>query len=199
MEIHVNLNPKHGSQHPKEIKPGTPGGLLAVGVFCVLLLGVITAVITSSMKKQSYAHDHFKQVSAQVVESHTERHRKSDRSRNNNATITISNSTNDPNYSYSAVITYRYSIGGQSYTSSRYSYAGSGGSGYQTDAQNMVSQHPAGAQVTAWYNPDKPDEAVIDNSEPSTTVPYAALGLMWCVALLVLGKGVVAVLNTKKM
>lgn len=192
MEIHVNLNPK--PRHQKSQKPVTPAGLLAAGVFCVLLLGVITAVIMSSMKKQLYAHEHFKAVPGQVTESHVERHKKSKHNRDNSSTITISDS--DRNYSYAAVISYRYVVNGQSYKSSRYSYAGSS-SGSQTDAQNTVNRHPPGAQVTAYYNPDKPDEAVLDNSEPSTTVPFAALGVMWLVGLLVLGKGIVAFRNSK--
>lgn len=192
MEIHVNLNPK--PRHQKTQKPVTPAGLLGAGVFCVLLLGVITAVIMSSMKKQLYAHEHFKAVPGQVTESHVGRHKKSNRNRDNSSTITISNS--DKNYSYSAVINYRYVVGGQSYTSNRFSYAGSS-SGSETEAQSIVNQHPPGAQVTAYYNPDKPDEAVLDNSEPSTTVPFAALGVMWLVGLLVLGKGIVAFRNSK--
>jgi hypothetical protein len=199
MEIHVNLTPKQNAPVTSGQKQMSPKAFIFVSVFAVMLLTFVTTIVISSTKKQVYAHDHFKEVQAQVIESHVSSHYHGNQGsyrRNRSSTITISNSSRDT--TYSADITYRYSVNGQSYTSSRYWYAGSG-SGYQSDAQNTVNRYPAGAQVTAYYNPDKPEDAVLDNSAPSTTIPYAALGFMWLVILLLIGKGFSAVLNSNRM
>jgi len=201
MEVHINLNPKQGPHHSRQPqpdqKPASPAVLLGIALFFILVLAGISALVLSSTKKQVYAHDHFKEVQAQVIESHvrSQYHGNQGR-RNRSSTITITNNSRDT--TYSAVITYRYAVNGQNYTSDRYWYAGSG-SGYQSDAQNTVNRYPAGAQVTVYYNPDKPDEAVLDNSAPSTTVPYAALGFMWLVVLLIIGKCVSGYRNSKKL
>ncbi len=199
MEIHVNLNPKQGPAQPQGPTTVSPKALVLVSIFFVMLLALITTLVLSSTKKQVYAHDHFEPVPAQVVESHvrSQYHGNQGSYRGNrSSTVTIGNNSRDT--TYSADITYRYAVDGQSYTSSRYWYAG-GGSGSQSDAQNTVNRYPAGAQVTAYYNPDKPDQAVLDNSAPSTTVPYAALGFLWLVVLLLIGKGFSAVRKSQRM
>ncbi|HTK84056.1 MAG TPA: DUF3592 domain-containing protein [Patescibacteria group bacterium] len=200
MEVHINLNPKHGPRHSQtspDQKPASPAVLLGIGLFFILVLAGISALVLSSTRKQVYAHDHFKEIQAQVIESHvrSQYHGNQGR-RNRSSTITISNNSRDT--TYSAVITYRYSVNGQNYTSDRYWYAGSG-SGSMAAAQNTVDKYPAGAQTTAYYNPDKPEEAVLDNSAPSTTIPYAGLGFMWFVVLLIIGKCVLGYRDSKKL
>ncbi len=82
---------------------------------------------------------------------------------------------------YIAEIGYTYQIGGKEYSSKNYKATSARGtSGW---AKQVVDQHPVGSVVTVHYNPDKPEEAVIEPGLQSdnyfmTIVPLMAILLL---------------------
>jgi hypothetical protein len=74
---------------------------------------------------------------------------------------------------YSADIRYRYTVAGQEYTSSGYSFSemSSSGGGY---SRSLVDRHPPGKRVTVYYDPENPASAVL-----ATEVPP----MMWFLSL----------------
>src|SRR6185436_9004024 len=125
---------------------------------------------------------------ATVVESHVESHLKSPSNNRNRSTVTINVNGGGGSRTYSAVITYRYSVDGQSYTSHRYWYEG-GGSSSQSGADALAAEYAAGKQVTAYYDPKNPAEAVLNNEAPDQMVIMVSLGFLWLCVVAVLVKG----------
>jgi hypothetical protein len=62
--------------------------------------------------------------------------------------------------SYWPAITYAYSVGGQSYRSDRVFPAG-GMPDFNESAWQTVARYPAGAAITAWYDPAEPGSAFL--------------------------------------
>jgi hypothetical protein len=74
-------------------------------------------------------------------------------------------------YVYYPVVEYYYTVDGQTYYCSTISKMTSGSSdvGY---AQNFINRNSLGSQVTVYYNPDNPSEAVLQmNSDFELVVP----------------------------
>ena len=62
---------------------------------------------------------------------------------------------------YRAAITYRYSVSGREYTSSRRIFGGEMGVNWPGPAEKTIALYPAGATVPVHYDPGKPAEAVL--------------------------------------
>ncbi len=67
--------------------------------------------------------------------------------------------THGKSTSYKPVIHYRYTVAGTDYTSSRIKYTGAAGGKSASTA--MVTAHPVGATVTAYYDPREPSRSVL--------------------------------------
>ncbi|MGI9516694.1 MAG: DUF3592 domain-containing protein [Pirellulaceae bacterium] len=66
----------------------------------------------------------------------------------------------DDSTSYSADISFRFNVGQQTYYSDTFSFYNS--SGKKAYADEIVARHPVGFQTTCYYNPGRPERAVID-------------------------------------
>ena len=79
--------------------------------------------------------------------------------------------------SYDAVVRYRYTVGGQSYTNDQYA-AGSDyfSSSNQSRTRLFLDRHPVGADITVFYNPRQPGSSVLERG---------GFGVVHWVALLV--------------
>jgi hypothetical protein len=71
--------------------------------------------------------------------------------------------------SYVINIRYAYTVFGQSYEGGQFSF-GSEGTGYDTRkrAEKVVAQYPTGSQVTIYYDPNNPQQAVLKRNYDST-------------------------------
>ena len=83
--------------------------------------------------------------------------------------------------SFSPRIVYRYNVGGKTYQSDRYFFAGDGWRD-AASAQAVVARFPAGSSVHVYVDKADPTQAVIDRSKPRLGVllyllPIAILGL----------------------
>lgn len=68
----------------------------------------------------------------------------------------------DDGSTYSAEFTYTYDVDGQNYTNDRYTFLEISGS-YKS-AKKTKEHHPVGSKVVISYDPDDPQQAVMDNS-----------------------------------
>jgi Protein of unknown function (DUF3592) len=78
------------------------------------------------------------------------------------------------------VIKYTYSVSGAEYSS--YRVAALEQSASQNWALSISRRFPAGAAITAWYDPRKPSDAIIDRH--LATIPFIMMGIMGGVLLL---------------
>lgn len=69
----------------------------------------------------------------------------------------------DKSDSYMPRVRYEYAVKGESYESSQLNFWGSIG-GSRATAERTTTRYPAGAQVTVYYNPETPFEAVLDRA-----------------------------------
>ena len=83
--------------------------------------------------------------------------------------------------SYQPSVTYRYSVNGTPYISGRVSALTESAS--RTWAQSVIDRYPAGATVTAWYDPKHPGNAIIDHH--FARIPFIMMGIALAVVLLV--------------
>lgn len=65
------------------------------------------------------------------------------------------------------VVVYQYRVGGASYESRKVSPGMEWGG---TGAGKVVERYPAGSQVTVYYNPDNPAEALLERKSPSIMI-----------------------------
>ncbi|MBU1662097.1 MAG: DUF3592 domain-containing protein [Chloroflexi bacterium] len=81
------------------------------------------------------------------------------------AEVKQSTSTDDDgetHYSYYPSVEYEYQVGGQTYTGKRIAFGGIKGHGSESKAAADLARFPTGSQVTVYYNPEKPKEAVLE-------------------------------------
>ncbi len=73
------------------------------------------------------------------------------------------------NTSYVVIIRYAYAVLGINYESGQFSF-GSEGTGYDTRkrAEKVIAQYPAGSQATIYYDPNNPQQAVLERKYDST-------------------------------
>ena len=87
-----------------------------------------------------------------------------------NATIILSEVTEsvsrdedgDTSTYYLPHVVFSYVVGGQSYTSQVIAFGGKVGRSNPSQVQAELAQYPVGAVVPAYYNPAKPEEAVLE-------------------------------------
>ncbi len=76
--------------------------------------------------------------------------------------------------SWKPVVKYTYSVAGAEYSS--YKVAPLDQSASEHWARSISKRFPAGATITAWYNPRKPSDAIIDRH--FATIPFIMMGIM---------------------
>ena len=123
-------------------------------IWCAIT-GVFAGFVVVTVWRQLDAQRRFESTMGVVVSSRVKSHSDSDGT------------------TYSADIRYRYTVAGQEYTSSGYSFGemSSSGGGY---SRSLVDRHPPGKRVTVYYDPENPANAVL-----ATEVPP----MMWFLSL----------------
>ena len=78
--------------------------------------------------------------------------------------------------SYVLDIKYAYKVLGQSYENNQFSF-GSEGTGYDTrkKAEGILAKYPIGNQVTSYYDPKNPQQAVLERKYESTGAILAVI------------------------
>jgi hypothetical protein len=75
------------------------------------------------------------------------------------------NEDGDPHTSYWVQVRYAYMVNGISYSSERVNLGVGGGGDSPAGAQRVVSRYPAGSRATVYYDPQNPQEALLEPGE----------------------------------
>jgi preprotein translocase subunit YajC len=85
---------------------------------------------------------------------------------------------------YSPEISYTYQVEDMLYTSDRVSFAGKSSYSKAEKAELIAAKYPDGSKVTVFYNPAKPEEAVLERSAKGSAVLLIA-GIVFLVVGLI--------------
>jgi len=161
----------HGAQpyapRKRKKKSGWGGGafLFFFALFWSALVLVFDGFIGYGIYKNWQAQS-YHEVPGKVLSSEVERHR------------------SDDGYTYQAEIEFTYQVDGRTYTHDEHAY-GVMGSSDRSLAREAVRKFPKGRQVTVYYNPDDPQDAVLDRSFES--IPWFMLLFMMPFNMVMLG------------
>jgi hypothetical protein len=99
---------------------------------------------------------------------------------------TSTDSDGDTSTTYHPVVEYTYQVGGQSFTGRRITFGPVTGNSNPRKAQEVLSRYPSGGAVQVYYNPQKPDEAVLEKRASGTNV-MLILGIVFLAITACLG------------
>ncbi len=125
--------------------------LLCGGIFILALaaLGVFLIVYSVRSRKKAEASQSWPSTIGRITV----------------AEVKQSASTDDDgrtSYAYYPSVAYEYQVAGQTYTGKRIAFGGVHASGSSSKAAAELARFPVGGQVTVYYNPEKPGEAVLE-------------------------------------
>jgi len=126
--------------------PAKMFGVLLFTSFWCAITGVFVVLVVGSILKHRDAQRRFVSTTGVVESSEVKEH-------------------SGDSTTYSPHIVYRYVVDGQEYTSDRYMY-GEGSTSDHGGVAEIVSDHPAGAGVTVYYDPLKPSESLLHLAVP---------------------------------
>jgi len=115
-----------------------------ITLFWCGLTSVFVAIALVSILKHRDAERRFRSTTGTVLASKVRKHP----------------GDSDSGPTYEPLVKYRYTVDGKTYTSMRYAY-GMGSSSDTGYARSVVADYPKGKEVTVYYDPDKPSEAVL--------------------------------------
>ncbi len=81
-------------------------------------------------------------------------------------------------YSYYPRVEYTYEAAGETRTSKQVAFGGTQGYSSPDKARLDLAKYPAGAAVTAYYNPEKPGEAVLERAAGSGAKTAKIMGII---------------------
>jgi len=96
-------------------------------------------------------------------------------------------SDGDRHTSYYPIVRYTYVVNGQSFAGDKLAFGPRTGSGRYAKAQAMANRYAAGAPVTVYYNPENPEDAVLEKRAAGTMttliIGIAFLAVTVCLGL----------------
>lgn len=94
------------------------------------------------------------------------------------STLQRRRSSNNRGFVSYPVVQYSYQVGGQTYQGQKIAPGPEvGGSG----ASAVIARYPIGAQVTVYYDPQNPADAVLEQKAPAQWILWLVLGIFDCV------------------
>lgn len=142
--------------------------IIVVMTFIAAVAGVICYHAMEDYRDQQFAHETFQPVQATILESK------------------VKSRTRDGKRTYRPYVYYRYDVEGKGYRSKKYMYYYNLNT-TRGNAEDIIARYPAGASVTAYYNPVYPKNAVLNNSEPDPTLFLIFITIFGAVYLLIVG------------
>ena len=88
-------------------------------------------------------------------------------------------------HTYTPRLEYRYQVGNQTYSSSRISFGATTSYGRRKKAEEKIAQFPVGVRIAVYYNPQKPDEATLQQSAKGTVTGIVIGAILVVVGLCV--------------
>ena len=122
--------------------------MLGITVFWWAITGTFAGIILTRIVEQIDAQRRFRVADGTIVSSQVESHRGSKTTQ------------------YSPVLRYRYTARNKEYVGDRYTFDSSSSSDSRL-ARDVVAAHPAGRAVTVYYDPDRPESAILSLAVPN--------------------------------
>jgi hypothetical protein len=148
-------------------------GLIFVVIFSIL--GIVFLIIGLRSKQKAKASLNWPTTTGVVTVAKVEVHTDYDDDDHTSTT------------SYEPVVQYTYTVNGQQFNGSKIAFGANRVGNSQ--AQKMVGQYPVGNSVTVHYNPEKPEDAVLETKATGGTaftvigIVFLAIGLIACCVL----------------
>lgn len=120
-------------------------------VLCLAAIGIFLIMFSLRSRRKAEASQGWPSVPGQVTA----------------AVIKRSVSTDDDGHtqvSYYPAVEYAYQVGEQSYLGKRLAFGGVMAYKSEARAATVLQRYPAGAQVTVYYDPEKPADAVLERT-----------------------------------
>ncbi len=142
-------------------------GLLCGGFFFLLTLAGGAGLVwySANSKKKAGASQSWPSAPAAITVSDV----RESVSRNDDGDVSVS---------YYPRVEYTYEAAGQSFTSKQVAFGGLRGYNNPDKARQDLEKYPAGAAVTAYYNPEKPSEAVLERVAGSGAKTAKIIGII---------------------
>ncbi len=154
--------------------------LVGVGIILVGCAFISYGLGQMSKAKQSV---NWPSAPGNIIRSEKEKHTTTEKSGSSKREVTY----------YLAAIDYEYQVGGKSYRSNRIAYEGQNRN--QTVA--LLNRYPKGKSVEVFYDPDDPEEAVLERGMKKGSYFMPIFGAVWGLfGLLIAFKGKKRELNT---
>lgn len=128
-------------------------GILCGGFFVLLFGGIGAFLLFKAYKTRQQADDSqgWSGVQGQVTDARVDR-------------TTRTDSDGDIQYSYSPNVSYTYQVGGNTYYGDKLTFGFQQSFSSEAKAQAALQRFPVGGNVTVYYNPANPNEAVLERS-----------------------------------
>jgi hypothetical protein len=120
------------------------GGLLFFTLFWCALTGVFVGFIAHSFWRSADAKLRYVPTTGTILSSQ------------------VTSSSDSDGTTYGFGVRYRYIVSGQTFESDRYAFGAGKSSDGHKRASELVRRHPVGSTFTVYYDPAKPQEAVVD-------------------------------------
>ncbi|MBN1536535.1 MAG: DUF3592 domain-containing protein [Anaerolineales bacterium] len=134
-------------------------GAICGGGFILIFAGLGVFLIYSAIKGRQKAGEsqQWPSTAGQIAEARVTRSMHTD-------------SDGDTSYSYAPHVRYTYQVGGQEFTGDKITFGFTKTHSSESKAQQALSRFPLGGQVSVYYNPASPEEAVLERTAGGSTV-----------------------------
>ncbi len=157
-------------------------GLLCGGGIILLFAGVGVFLIYTSYKGRQKAGESQKwpSTAGQIVEARVTRSMHTD-------------SDGDTSYSYAPYVRYTYQVAGQEFTGDKITFGFKQTHSQEQKANQALARFPMGGQVSVYYDPTNPAEAVLERTAGGSTVSLV-LGIVFLAVSACIGCPVVGMI-----
>ncbi|MBA4379859.1 MAG: hypothetical protein C0393_04105 [Anaerolinea sp.] len=162
-------------------------GFCCGGIFILAFAGAGVFLLIKSFKdrKKAEASQGWPATQGQIIEARI-------------AESTSTDSDGDTSTSYSPAVEYTYSVAGQEYKGNKITFGFTQGYGNYAKAQAALARYTLGAQVTVYYDPANPADAVLERKAGGSTISLV-LGIIFILISLCLGCPVIVMLVSRAL
>jgi hypothetical protein len=162
-------------------------GLFCGGIFILAFAGAGVFLLVKSFKdrKKAEASQGWPTTQGQIIAARI-------------SESTSTDSDGDRSTSYSPAVEYTYNVAGQEYKGNKVAFGFTQGYGRYAKAQAALARYPLGAQVTVFYDPANPADAVLERKAGGSTISLV-MGIIFILVSLCLGCPVIVMIGSSAL